>query len=47
MHQEQTTEQKRLDTVVQKIDQQLLEAKDAYAKAQSSTSAVLIDVLAM
>lgn len=40
MHQEQTTEQKRLDTVVQKIDQQLLEAKDAYAKAHSETRAV-------
>ncbi|HJG84726.1 MAG TPA: AAA family ATPase [Weissella thailandensis] len=40
MHQEQATEQKRLDTVVQKIDQQLLEAKDAYAKAHSETRAV-------
>ena len=34
MHQEQAAEQKRLDTVVQKIDQQLLEAREAYAKAQ-------------
>ena len=40
MHQEQATEQKRLDTVVQKIDQQLLAAKDAYAKAHSETRAV-------
>lgn len=40
MHQEQAAEQKRLDTVVQKIDQQLLEAREAYAKAHSETRAV-------